>query len=247
MPPAPAPHTVGDSIEARLAATERLLRDQTARIRRGTVLTLVVGLLLLGLMAAYFYYGYTEISSIAKPETLVQAAATKIQDQIPDIRKAAEDEVAKSAPVWAASLSQQAQSSLPTLREKLEAYAIEQVDQTAAQTISLTEAEFRRFLRENRETLEQGFRELATSPELADESLNRVQAALEARFRGSMEEGSQDMFATLHDLNSKIARLKTGQNLSQEEQLERQILMQARRLQLEQADPQMPRGAKPAG
>ncbi|MSR59554.1 MAG: hypothetical protein EXS05_18245 [Planctomycetaceae bacterium] len=191
---------------------------------------------LLLLMCGYFGFGYHEISSVMEPATLVAVAEGWIKDKIPEARQAVEAEVQRSSPVWAASLSKQAQSQLPAVRTRLEEYVLTQVDQMVDQTVVVTEQQFREFLREHRDALEQGFKDLATSPELADESLDRLQAAVEDQFQFKMNEGADDLFAALNQLSSRLTHLKENNELTDEEALERQILMQARRLQLQQAE-----------
>jgi hypothetical protein len=184
-------------------------------------------------LGGYFVYGYRQISSVMEPDTLVSVAEQWLEEKLPEGRKAVQAEVDRSAPVWAAGLSKQAQSSLPSIREKLEIYVVEQVDLTIDGTADVTEAQFRKYLQENRAALEQGFKDLATSPRLADESLERMEAALNDHLEVDMKLGAKELFASLEQMNSKLQRLKDGRNLTAEEALERQVLMLLRRLQLE--------------
>ena len=222
------------SLAKSLDETDRLIKDCTGSTRRGNSLTIIAGVVILAIVAGYFVYGYGEISSVMEPDTLVNAAQSWLEDQLPEVRKSLEAEVDKSAPVWAESLSKQAQSSLPSIREKLEDYVLQQVDQTIEETVSITEDNFRKFLREKREVLDAGFADLATSPELAKESLARLETAMNETYATDMKQGASDLYTTLTQMTEKLARLKAGQSLTREEALERQILMQFRRLQLEQ-------------
>lgn len=223
------------SLKVRLDETERLLKDFTARTRRGNRLTIIAGVLILAVMAGYFAYGYSEIATLTEPNTLISAAESWIEEQLPQVRKSLEAEVDKSAPIWAESLSKQAQSSLPTIREKLQDYVLQQVDLTVENAVSLTEDHFRQLLRDKREDLEAGFKDLATSPELAKESLARLEDAMAGIFESDMKEGAAELFATLNLMSTKLARLKAGQQLTPEESRERAVLMQFRRLQSEPA------------
>jgi len=102
------PATPVADLEKRLVATEKLLKDLSAKSTRSARLTILLGGLLLALMAFYFIYGYQQISTLLEPDTLVSLGEQWIEEQLPEARKAAEAEVRKSAPVWAASLSKQA-------------------------------------------------------------------------------------------------------------------------------------------
>ena len=239
MTPTPVPQvpaSAAGALTTKLDSTECLLRNCAARTRRGNRLTAIVGAGLLLLLGTYFVYGYRQISSVMEPDTLVSVAEQWVEEKLPEGRKTVEAEVNKSAPVWAASLSKQAQSSLPSIRENLEDYVVQQVDQTIDETADVTEAQFRNFLKENRDSLEQGFKDLATSPNLADDSLGRLEAALNSNLEVDMKLGSKELFASLEQMNAKLRRLKEGRELTAEEALERQVLTLLRRLQLENVD-----------
>ena len=235
----PVPQAPADvaSIKARLDDTDQLLSKFTARTRRGNLMTIIVGILILSVMGSYFAYGYSEISTLTEPNILIGAAESWIEEQLPEVRKSLEAEVDKSAPVWAESLSKQAQASLPTIREKLEEYVLQQVDQSVENAVNLTEDHFRKLLREKRSVLEAGFEDLATSPHLAKESLALLEEAMAGIFERDMQEGAAEVFATLNLMSTKLSRLKAGQDLTPEESREREILMQFRRLQLEPEKP----------
>ncbi|MGQ0635818.1 MAG: hypothetical protein ACT4QC_14500 [Planctomycetaceae bacterium] len=238
-----APNTAGsnrpaaDGLESRLAAADRLLESTAAKIRRGSLLTAVVGALLLLLLGGYFAYGYSQFSALMQPDTLVSFAESYVEEQVPEARKKAEEQIIQAAPGWAASLSQQGQEAIPELREKLETFVLENIDRLIDDTVRVSTEEFRSFLRDNRDRLEQGFKDLSTSPKLADESLLSLETALQNRLQTDMQQGAQDLFGTLAQLNQTIGRLQAGRELTPEEVLERRILMTARRLQLQQADP----------
>jgi hypothetical protein len=232
----PTPSPAG-SLESRLSSCEHELHAAAAKLQRGAALTLVIGVALVALLAGYFWYGYHEISSVLNHDTLLAAGETWLENQLPEVRRSLEAEVDRSAPVWAASLSKQAQDSLPTLRSKLEEHVMQQIDTTVDQTVEVTEAQFRQFLRENRAMLTQGFEDLRTSPALADESIERVAHAFEVQFEVDMKKEARDLFTTLGQLKTKLNRLKDGgASLQPDEQLERRILMLARRLQLEKME-----------
>jgi hypothetical protein len=226
-PPAPG------NLAACLDASERLLQDCASRTRRANRLTVIVGVGLLLLLGGYFAYGYQQISSVMEPDTLVSVAEQWLEDKLPEGRQAAQAEIDKSAPVWAENLSKQAQTSLPSIREKLEGYVVEQVDQTIDQTVDVTETRFRDFLRDNRDLLEKGFKDLATSPKLADESLEQLVEALNSKLEVDMKLGSKELFTTLEQMNVKLQRLRDDRKLTPEEAMERRALTLLRRLQLE--------------
>ncbi len=222
-----------DKLNDQLSALEKALHQSARRLRTGTTLTVSVGVLLIVLLSGYFAYGYREFATLMEPTSLVGLAEVWLEDQLPAGRKAVQDEIEKASPAWAASLSKQAQNELPTVRTRLERYILEQIDAQVDEALEVTELQFREFLRKHHDQLEQSYKELATNPKLADESFALIAQAVEDDFKFSMQEGAQDMFAILDHMSTKLARLKAAQRLTSDEQLERQALMLARRLQLE--------------
>ncbi|MBM4002848.1 MAG: hypothetical protein FJ295_06100 [Planctomycetes bacterium] len=224
-------HTNQPSLDATLESTQQMLGRTASRLRLANSFTLIVGVLLVALLAGYFIFGYRQLAEIMEPDTLVAAASTWIEEQLPVARRTVQDEVTRHAPDWAESLSKQAQNSLPDLRGKLEEHVLLQVDEMAEKAMDISEVEFRKFLRDNREPLRKSFEELAVNPQLADESLQLIEEMVDREFQFNMREGADDLFAILNLMTAKLSRLKSGKDLDELEQLERRVLMLARRLQ----------------
>jgi hypothetical protein len=122
---------------------------------------------------------------------------------------------------------------LPELRGKLEEHVQLQVDEMAESAMAISEVQFRKFLRDNRESLRKSFEELAANPQLTDESLQLIEEMVDREFQFNMREGADDLFAILNLMTAKLTRLKSGKDLDEQERLERRVLMLARRLQQE--------------
>ena len=215
----------------RLAACERELHANAAGLQRSNNFTLIVGVGLIALLGGYFWYGYSEISSVLNPDKLVSLGEMVIEDNLPEVRKKLEVEVTASAPIWAESLSKQAQDSLPQLRGKLEEHILAQVEVTLEKTVEMTEDEFRKFLKENKDVLNQGFVDLKSSPHLAEATLERVEHAFEQQFASNLKQDAHDLYATLEQMQIKLERLKANVSLAADEVIERRLLMLARRIQ----------------
>jgi hypothetical protein len=226
-------HENRKSLDATLESTQQLLGRTASRLRLANSFTMIVGILIVVLLAAYFIFGYRQLAELMEPDTLVAAASTWIEEQLPVARRTVQEEVTRHAPDWAASLSKQAQSSLPELRGKLEEHVQLQVDEMAESAMAISEVQFRKFLRDNRESLRKSFEELAANPQLTDESLQLIEEMVDREFQFNMREGADDLFAILNLMTAKLTRLKSGKDLDEQERLERRVLMLARRLQQE--------------
>lgn len=232
--------TQGGDTSNLAARVERARRELAAARRRAslsTALTMIVGVLAIGLLSAYFAYGYTQIAEVTKPEKLVEVAEALINQNLPEARKAVEAEVDKSSPVWAENLSRQAIQSLPGGREKLEDYVLGQIDTILDQGDVLSEDRFREVIRENRPALEKKLEELATNQDLADSSFEEIERMLDLRLGDDMQLQARTVLEALISANQKLGRLANPANLTEKEQLERRFMMIARRLQLERFEP----------
>ncbi len=236
------------SLAARLdQLTKQIAQHETATKRAASTMG-TVGLLALVLLSAYFFYGYVQIAELLEPNRLVPLGASMLESNLPAARQALVQQVSNSAPAWAEQISVQARGAVPTLRGKLEDYVMEQTDVLLGQATSVTEQQFQKTIQENRDLLDRGFKELATSEQLSEEVLNTLVTALEQQLQADMKSQAEIVLETLRHLSSRVKRLEVGGGTDEEERIERRVLMLARRLQLMEADPrpiQAP-GVKPS-
>lgn len=237
------------SLAARVDQLTQQIGKHEAAMNRSASTMGIVGIIALVLLSGYFFYGYKMISELLEPKTLIPLGAQMLRDRLPEARNATVQLVSDSAPKWADDLSVQAQNSIPKLRTKLEEYVIEQTDKLLGEVTTVTEAQFRKTIQENHDLLDKGFKELATSDKLSEESLKAIEAALEQQLQADMKAQSELVLETLRHLRSRAQRLLAGNELDEEERIERRVLMLSRRLQLMEADPrpiQMPALSKAA-
>ena len=213
------------------------ISQHESAINRSTRTTGSIGLIALLLMAGYFYYGYVMIGGLLDPKMLVPYAADMLERNLPSAREALVKQISDSAPAWAEQVSLKAQEALPELRVKLEDYVLTETDKLAGQVTNLTEEKFRKAMRENREIIDNGFKELASSDKLSEESLAALVKALESELQTDMQAQSEAVLETLRFLSMRAQKLSVGKNLDEEERCERRIAMLSRRLQLTEADP----------
>lgn len=234
---------VAPSLAARVDQLSQQIAIHEAAMNRSASTTGIVGIIAIVLLSGYFFYGYKMISELLQPEKLVPLGAEMLHNKLPEARQATVQLVSDSAPRWAADISVQARGSIPTLRTQLEDYVMKQTDVLLGQVTSVTEEQFRKTMKENHDLLDKGFKELATSEKLSEESLKAIEAALEDQLQADMKAQSELVLETLRHLRSRAQRLLAGNDLDEEERIERRVLMLSRRLQLMEADPrpiQMP-------
>jgi hypothetical protein len=228
--------TAGSAAVDRLRKAEAELAAERARTNRSTLLTFVIGALLLGLLAYYFYYGYTRFSEVAKPQLLVDVAEQWVNDQVPEVRKNAEAEIIKSAPTWAKTLSQQAIDNIPTVRERMEDYIVEQVEKEVAKSITLSAEHVKGTVQKNKPELQKLFNDLAESdqPEMTEAQLEILEKMLDQELGTDMKDQSSQLLEALSAVNKQLSTLREGKGLSEEDARKRRVLLIFRRIQAKQ-------------
>jgi hypothetical protein len=223
-----------NTLADRLDTAQTKLTKLQRKLNRGTIITAVVAALLLALMAGYFYFGYREISELLEPETLVAFGTQMVDDQIPEVRRNVQGQVQENAPVWAEQLSTQVVDSMPSIRKSLEDYVLGQTENVVQQLSGVTETEFRKFLQQDRDTMQDVLNELSASDEISEDTLAALETAMDQALQANTQEQADLVLGTLTELRGKVDKLATGRGLNDEEALERQVLMVARRLQLDE-------------
>ena len=221
----------------RLDAAQQTITKLHSDLNSSNRLTRIVGSVMLLLLAGYFAYGYSEIKKLLEPDTLVPYGAQMLQDRIPEARHAIVKQVSNSAPAWAEQVSGKLRDELPGLRGKLEEYVLHETEGMLKQAATLSEDHVRKAIRENKDILDTHIRELADHEELSDASAQALVTALEGELKVDLMDQSELILDTVRSLDTRVRELAKGEGLDEEEQIERQILMLARRIQLSEADP----------
>lgn len=230
------PNTPAATLSDRVTKLSQQISHHESAINRSARTTTTIGLIALVALAIYFYFGYTMIAGLLEPEQLVPYGAQMLNDRLPEARKALVKQVSDSAPSWAKTASEQARNEIPGVRVKLETYVMSNTDEMLGKVTNLTEDHFRKAIRENRDLLENGFKELANSDQLSDETLNALVVALEQELKSDMKTQAATVLETLRYLSERVDRLASGKSLDEQERYMRLILMIARRMRDTAAD-----------
>ncbi len=218
------------SLDARLNQLRDNLARQASHTRIGNILTLLVGLIALGAFGFYFYWGYNQFSEVVQHERVADTVVTMVDDNLPSIRKSVEEEVRKGAPGWAEGLSKQLRDSLPSGRKKLKDYVIDRANNELAKGTVLTQAQFTKFLRENKVSLKKDIVELSKDPNLAENAVAELEKSLEAQLNADLKSNSREMLYVLAAFSDKLGKLSKNRDLDQTELIERRLAMIARHL-----------------
>jgi hypothetical protein len=228
--PAPgSPNSVA-TLQSRLDQLQRDMAHERRRATRTPVFTILVGIVAIALLSAYFYIGYSAFKETTEPEKLVNVAEQMIDENLPQARRALEDEIKRSAPTFAESLSSQAQAAAPKAREKAVDLFIEQMEKTAQEATILSEDHFKAYIRANKDMLNRKFEELSKNDKLAQKSLEELEAPLETEFGGEMKIDGLSLSRDIGSIAANLKYLAANKNLTDEQRTERRWWMLARAL-----------------
>ena len=208
----------------------RELRAMRRHFRVGSWITLIVGGLLLLLVMAYFTIGYREISSFRDPDLIVSLVGSMAEQQIPTMRRTAEEQVKNNASQWAEQASQQVLELIPQGREQLEALALQQSDEMIARIDKIGEKYFHEVLDQNRELVQNAIDQLKSDDEISEGAVIAIREALEKQFEIDGDNQAAALVAIASDINKNLDKLAVGENLSREKKAERRVLMLARQI-----------------
>jgi hypothetical protein len=217
----------------RTEAVYRELRSMRLRFRLGAWITLIVGGLLLMLVTVYFSYGYSEVSSFRDPELIVSLVGDMAEQQIPTMRKMAQDQVDQNATAWAEMASEQVLTQVRPIREQIETLALQQSDEAIAKINVIGEQKFREILAQNRDTVQDAIDQLKDDQDVSEGAVIALQEAIEKEFLIDADSQVDALVTIVSDINVNMDELVAGENLSREQRAERRVLMLARRLHVD--------------
>ena len=134
------------------------------------------------LVGTYFAIGYHEISAFRDPELIVSLVGDMVDQQIPTLRQAAEDQV-KTTPLLGRTGQRAGDCLYSALREQIKIAALQKSDELIAKIDTLGEQRFRRILNENRQTVQDAINQLKNDQEISEGVVLALQKAIEKEFQ----------------------------------------------------------------
>jgi hypothetical protein len=208
----------------------QMIAEQRARLSRGAGMTLILGLVVCVAIAGAAYLAYSLLDQFLDPKQLVNYAGTILTDRLPNQRETLVQMVEDNSPEWAKMASDEIQKRMPEIRGKLQTFVLARVDEQLEKVTVLSAAQFRDFLKKNHDALAQGFDALKDE-EKSKTLVDVLVPAMEQHLAVDAQQQAELLLDTLVEMNRKLEVLKKDERLSNEQALEREILMLARRLQ----------------
>jgi hypothetical protein len=228
---------MAETTDARVADLETRMNAISKKFRgdgKATIFFIVIIFVGIG----YFWYGFSKIAPAAEPKELVSLLAGPIDNGMTELRVNLTNELIAAAPGFAEDLSVQAIQGMPSAREVLEEHIVAQLETEIETLVATGETEFVKVLQDNREEFEKTLEDLADNQDASDTTVKIFFDAIKAEMGQDMHDQAELVLGTLIALREKAETLKAGSDLTFVSDMERRILMTARRLQLQEADPE---------
>ena len=222
-----------DNNEQRIDKLTKEIARKRGKTNFGSTATLVIGLLAMGLLTAYFLYGYMEFQWVTQPENLVNYGKDEFDRNLVKVRAMAEEEIKKSAPDWAREISEEVVNNMPTAREQIEETLKSMLDEQLEEGQKITAAKFQQIVQDNRKDFAEAI-ESMTSEGGSEEFAEKVVPILEREVSVDMRYSAVQALGIFSDVNSRLEKLATGEGLNEIEQQMRYVLGLVKRLQAEQ-------------
>ncbi len=214
----------------RTEAVYRQLRSLRRRFRVGGWLAMIVLGAILGYLLFALPLGYGWISEFRNPELIVSVVSQMADQQIPAVRRMAEDQVNQNASVWAEQASEQVLAQVAPMRKQIESLALQKSEEAIAKIDVLGEKKFRELLEQNRETVQTAIEQLKNDEDISEGAVIALQEAVEREFQIGADSQVDALVAIVSDINANMDQLASNEKLTREQKAERRVLTLMRRI-----------------
>lgn len=237
----PAPETPDvTALTKRLEDAQSKLDTLRRGVKRSSIISTSIGVVLLLLLTGYFTYGYVWfLGFVNEPQQMVSLVGQTVQGYLPEARQQLEDVITEDAPEWAEMASEELITNAPKIRGKLEELILDQTEKVVETISGFTAKQFKTFLKEQRPWFEASIQELSSSHKPPDKTMAELTDALEHNLQVNMKDDADSLLETLYTLNEKLQTLSDGHELTLEESYLRRSMMILRLVHLEQTDPDL--------
>jgi citrate lyase gamma subunit len=224
-----------------MTPNDHLLELERA-VKQTTRWTTGLMVLFLVLVTGTLAYAGWRAKKLTDPDALAEAAENYLQANYPQWKDEVRKELVQQAPVLAERITHRTVTSAPRVRQQVERYLDERVAASLARGTSVSERQFRDFLRANRAQIQEGFKDVRRAPQETEQFTAELEKSVDRQLGGAVREQARRVLEALRQLNDKLAALGADKDLSESDQLERRIVRVLRAYQDQAA-----RKVRPAG
>lgn len=165
------------------------------------------------------------------PERMVDRVEAAWLENYPELEQAWLSKTREQAPLLAERLSDQLIAQAPRLRERLEAATLRELEQGIDNAVELSADEFRQWLRENHDIIEDAFIQVEQAPQETRLLVLDTEASLEEQLGLDLRDQAKLTLEVYRIFNDKLERLANpNEDFSRQEKLERRAIRIVRAL-----------------
>jgi hypothetical protein len=217
------------TLPERVAAVEGDVRSLRRGYAFSNLLTLVVGVAVLGGLAYFFHYGFGQITPMLAPDMVVAFAENKVTENVPEARKYAEEFVKESSPAWAVFASDSARSSMPMLREQALVAAVAALDSHLQSGKEASRDVVSQYFRTNRKLVAEGIEKLSSDPKVAEQFVSEISVEFGKQLGGDLKEKVGGVVGFFSDLAKNMNTVRTSKRLTDVQAMQKELFMLVKR------------------
>ncbi len=220
---------------SRIDNLKKRLQKRRNRTNLASTLTLIIGLVAVGLLSFYFYYGYQQFEDITDPKKVINIVQSVFDDNIVEVRSVAAKQIRDSAPQWAEELSNELIKQMPEARTELESQLRGFIQSKFQEAQGISQEKFREMIAQNRPEIQEAI-DTVKSEKDTQAFIDSFMPIVEKSAGIDIENNAAESLGAFVELNERLDRLTKGENLSALEQQQRYVLGLVQRLRVEETD-----------
>lgn len=221
-------HTSGE-LKSRMTSLENSLRGHARSASFGAGLTLLVGIVLLGGLSFYFWYGFTTIGSFLGEKEAAKNILDIIEGQLNDNMKPATDyvetTVKESAPSWAEMASTSVIQGMPAAREHAVTASIAAMDESVRQQNEHLKQMVAAYIQKNEAKIKDAVGRLSGSAQDQDQFLTDLNESFGKEVEVDIEVVIKRVEDFVDGFNTLLTKTKADSKLTNLQAMQREILM----------------------
>jgi hypothetical protein len=198
------------------------------------MMTALLAVTLIAETIGFSLYTYYDVKQEMSPKQLADTIEETVRRRYPAMREQMVRDLKQNAPRIAEQASNKLVESAPQMRQWLERATARQLEYGLDEGTQLSAEQFRVFLRDNHDQVEQALVQLEQAPDKARKLVQDLESELDKQYGLDVRKDAKQALKLHRALNDKLERLNSDAPLEPKELLERRIVRILRTLQQQQ-------------
>lgn len=217
-------------LKDRMTSLENSLRGHARSASFGAGLTLLLGVVLIGGLAFYFWYGFNTIGNFLSEKEAAKNIIDIVEGQLNDNMQPATDYlhalVKKSSPDWAKAASAAIIENAPSAREHAVAASVAAMEESIKQQNEHAKQMVVAYIQKNEAKIKEAVARLSSSPKEADQFLADLNESFSKEVEVDIDAGVKQLVDFVEGFNTLLSKTKSDSvRMTQLQAMQREILM----------------------